>query len=168
MRFRVTVRKLNVMDRQTDRRMDGGHCNIARSGPSASWQITRELNNHQFFIAFAGRCTQSGTHQWGSKWYPSMRIKVVPINEDQSGTHQWGSKWYPSMRIKVVPINEDPWRKYKLKTTSGRGYMEVTIWIWNPKYAKNILQTGPILLPSYPLTNINLHIKYGSNPIRTF
>ena len=26
-------------------------------------------------------------------------------------------------------------------------------------------QTGPILLPSYPLTYINLHIKYGSNPI---
>ena len=29
-------------------------------------------------------------------------------------------------------------------------------------------QTGPILLPNYPLTNINLHIKYGSNPIRMF
>ena len=29
-------------------------------------------------------------------------------------------------------------------------------------------QTGPILLPSYPLTYINLHIKYGSNPIRIF
>ena len=29
-------------------------------------------------------------------------------------------------------------------------------------------QTGPILLPSYPLTYINLHIKYGSNPIRFF
>ena len=28
------------------------------------------------------------------------------------------------------------------------------------------IQTGPILLPSYPLTYINLHIKYGSNPIR--
>ena len=29
-------------------------------------------------------------------------------------------------------------------------------------------RTGPILLPSYPLTYINLHIKYGSNPIRIF
>ena len=28
------------------------------------------------------------------------------------------------------------------------------------------IRTGPILLPSYPLTYINLHIKYGSNPIR--
>ena len=27
-------------------------------------------------------------------------------------------------------------------------------------------QTGPILLPSYPPTYINLHIQYGSNPIR--
>ena len=27
-------------------------------------------------------------------------------------------------------------------------------------------RTGPILLPSYPLTYINLHVKYGSNPIR--
>ena len=26
-------------------------------------------------------------------------------------------------------------------------------------------QTGPILLPRHPLTYINLHIKYGSNPI---
>ena len=26
-------------------------------------------------------------------------------------------------------------------------------------------RTGPILLPSYPLTYINIHIKYGSNPI---
>ena len=24
----------------------------------------------------------------------------------------------------------------------------------------------PIMLPSYPLTYINVHIKYGSNPIR--
>ena len=29
-------------------------------------------------------------------------------------------------------------------------------------------QTGPILLPSYPLSYINLNIKYGSNPIKTF
>ena len=29
-------------------------------------------------------------------------------------------------------------------------------------------QTGPILLPRHPLTYINLHIKYGSNPIRIF
>ena len=29
-------------------------------------------------------------------------------------------------------------------------------------------QNGPILLPSYPLTYSNLHITYGSNPIRIF
>ena len=29
MRFGVTVRKLNVTDRQTDRRTDRGHCNIS-------------------------------------------------------------------------------------------------------------------------------------------
>ena len=29
-------------------------------------------------------------------------------------------------------------------------------------------RTGPILLPSYPLTYINLHIKYGSYPIWIF
>ena len=28
--------------------------------------------------------------------------------------------------------------------------------------------TGPILLPRHPLTYINLHKKYGSNPIRIF
>ena len=26
--------------------------------------------------------------------------------------------------------------------------------------------TGPILLPSYPLAHIKLHVKYGSNPTR--
>ena len=31
-----------------------------------------------------------------------------------------------------------------------------------------IYQTGPILLSRHPLTYINLHIKYGSNPIRIF
>ena len=35
MRFRVTVRKLNVTDRRTDR----GHCNISRPGPSARREI---------------------------------------------------------------------------------------------------------------------------------
>ena len=29
-------------------------------------------------------------------------------------------------------------------------------------------RTGPILLPRHPLTYINLHVKYGSNPIRIF
>ena len=29
-------------------------------------------------------------------------------------------------------------------------------------------RTGPILLPSNPLTYINLHIKYGNNPIKIF
>ena len=29
-------------------------------------------------------------------------------------------------------------------------------------------QTGPILLPRYPLTYVNLHAKYGNNPIRIF
>ena len=28
-------------------------------------------------------------------------------------------------------------------------------------------QTGPILLPRYPLTYVNLHAKYGNNLIRT-
>ena len=53
--------------------------------------------------------------------------------------------------------------------------------IYGPQYTKMCIfgysggpgwtinnRTGPILLPSYPLTYINLHIKYGSNPIRIF
>ena len=48
MRFRVTVRKLKVTERQTDGRSDGqtdgrtdgrGHCNISRPGPSAPREI---------------------------------------------------------------------------------------------------------------------------------
>ena len=63
--------------------------------------ITREKNNHQFFI-YGPQCEK-------------MRIL---------GYSGGGAGW---------PIN-------------------------NP--------TGPILLPRHPLTYINLHIKYGSNPIR--
>ena len=29
-------------------------------------------------------------------------------------------------------------------------------------------RTGPILLPRHPLTHINLHVRYGSNPIRIY
>ena len=51
MRFWVTVRKLNVTDRQTDRRTDrrtdGGRCNISRPGPSAPREITRQLISHE-------------------------------------------------------------------------------------------------------------------------
>ena len=56
MRFRVTVRKLNVTDGQTDgqtdgrtdrrtdrqRQTDGGRCNISRPGPSAPREIIIE------------------------------------------------------------------------------------------------------------------------------
>ena len=53
--------------------------------------------------------------------------------------------------------------------------------IYGPQYTKMCIfgysggpgwpinnRTGPILLPRHPLTYINLHIKYGSNPIRFF
>ena len=53
--------------------------------------------------------------------------------------------------------------------------------IYGPQYTKMCIfgysggpgwpinnRTGPILLPRHPLTYINLHIKYGSNPIRIF
>ena len=35
------MRKLNVTDRQTDRRTDGGRCNISRPGPSAPREIIK-------------------------------------------------------------------------------------------------------------------------------
>ena len=40
MRFRVTVRKLNMTDGQTDRQRDVGPCNISRPRPSARREIT--------------------------------------------------------------------------------------------------------------------------------
>ena len=43
MRFWVTVQKLNVTDRRTDRQTDGGRCNISRPGPSAPREIIREV-----------------------------------------------------------------------------------------------------------------------------
>ena len=50
-------------------------------------------------------------------------------------------------------------------------FINVYFWLFGgPGWPINMInnQTGPILLPSYPLTYINLHIKYGSNPIRFF
>ena len=62
-----------------------------------------------------------------------------------------------------------------------RGKNNDPLFIYGPQYIKMCMfgysggpgwpknnRTGPILLPSYPLTYINLHIKYGSNPIRIF
>ena len=53
--------------------------------------------------------------------------------------------------------------------------------IYGPQYTKMCIfgylggpewpidnRTGPILLPSYPLTYINLHIQYGSNPLLSY
>ena len=60
----------------------------------------------------------------------------------------------------------------------NRGKNNHQFFIYGPQCAKmHILgysgwpinnQTGPILLPSYPLTYIKLHIKYGCNPMRIF
>ena len=40
--------------------------------------------------------------------------------------------------------------------------------IWGPGTGPSNNQTGPILVHIYPLIYINLHVKYGSNLIRTF
>ena len=48
--FWVTVRKLNVTDRQTDRRTDRGRCNISRPGPSAPREI---IKNRSLWVAYA-------------------------------------------------------------------------------------------------------------------
>ena len=52
MRFLVTVRKLNVTDRQrrTDRRTDRGCCNISRPGPSAPREIKMFLHDRCPFV----------------------------------------------------------------------------------------------------------------------
>ena len=55
MRFRVTVRKLNVTDRQTDGQTDGGHCNISCPGPSAQWEIIKEC---AMVCYDSGRCSK--------------------------------------------------------------------------------------------------------------
>ena len=47
-------------------------------------------------------------------------------------------------------------------------YKNVHFWLFGGPWATTNNRIGPILLPSYPLTYINLHIKYGSNPIRIF
>ena len=53
--------------------------------------------------------------------------------------------------------------------TYGPQYTKMCIFGYSggPGWPRNN-RTGPIFLPSYPLTYINLHIKYGSNPIRVF
>ena len=62
-----------------------------------------------------------------------------------------------------------------------RGKNNHEFFIYGPQYTKMCIlgylggpewpidnRTGPILLPSYPLTYINLHIKYGSNPLLSY
>ena len=65
--------------------------------------------------------------------------------------------------------------------TRGKNNHQFFIYRYGPQYIKMCIfgylggpgwpidnWTGPILLPSYPLTYINLHIKYGNNPIKVF
>ena len=49
---------------------------------------------------------------------------------------------------------------HNVKTFAFFGYSGDPGWPFN--------QTGSILLPRYPLTYVNLHTKYGNNPIRIF
>ena len=46
MRHRVTVRKRNVTDRQTDRLSDGGHFSISHPGPSVESQLSIFVTFH--------------------------------------------------------------------------------------------------------------------------
>ena len=93
----------------------------------------------------------------------------------------FGGSWGPLRRTQV---NEN----FRAVRSHHRTYICITreknIWqffIYGPQYTKMCIfgysggpgwpinnRTGSILLPSYPLTYINLHIKYGSNPIRFF
>ena len=60
----------------------------------------------------------------------------------------------------------------------NKGENKHQFFIYGPQYTKMCIfgylggpidnRTGPILLPSYPLTYINLHIKYGSNPLLSY
>ena len=99
--------------------------------------------------------------------------------------HIWGGPWGALRRTQVNenfravrPHN----RADKFITREKNNYQ---FFIYGPQCEKNRIfgysggggggpgwpinnRTGPILLPSYPLTYINLHIKYGSNPIRLF
>ena len=63
----------------------------------------------------------------------------------------------------------------------NKGKNNYQFFIYGPQYTKMCIfgnsggpgwpinnWTGPILLPRHPLTYINPHIKYGSNPIRIF
>ena len=74
------------------------------------------------------------------------------------------------------------------KTSSQSRHIYITreknncqFFIYGPQYTKMCIfgysggcgwpinnRTGPILPPRHPLTYINLHIKYGTNPIRIF
>ena len=75
-------------------------------------------------------------------------------------------------------------RKFQGSKTSSQSrhmYNNCQFFIYEPHYTKMCIfgysggpgwpinnWTRPILLPRHPLTYINLHIKYGSNPIRMF
>ena len=85
MRFSVTVRKLNVTDKQTDRRTDRwtdrqtdrGRCNISRPGPSAPREIKIGILIFYMFQHLRGwySCgcglTLGGFHIWTSEDYRS-------------------------------------------------------------------------------------------------
>ena len=84
-----------------------------------------------------------------------------------------------------APMSNPGERKFLDSKTSSqsrhmynKGTNNRQFFIYGPQYTKMCIfgysagpgwpinnGTGPILLPNYPLTYINLHIEYGSNPI---
>ena len=82
--FELQCEKLNVTDRRTDRRTDGGCCNISRPGPSAPREITKYLIQELM-----------STFVCGIQLYlcddacPNPTFTLMPY----SISHTWGISW---------------------------------------------------------------------------
>ena len=104
---------------------------------------TQNMNKIYFFFIFGG------------SWGPLCRTQV---NENFKAVR-------PHHRADICILNK---RKNWMPVFSymGHNIQKFTFWAIRGGGGGIHNQTWPILLPSYPLTYINLHIKYGSNPIR--
>ena len=92
-----------------------------------------------------------------------------------------GGSWGPLCRTQVNENFRAVRPQHRVDICITREKNNRQFFIYGPQYTKMCIfgysggpgwpinnRTGPIVLPSYPLTYINLHTKYGSNPIKIF
>ena len=123
MLFRVTVRKLNVTDRQTDKQTDGGHCNISHPGPSAR----REIKSMIWPIHIETYRTSYMRHIGRHMWPPGQKSSVQSLFS-QNCPELFGILW--GKRYIEMSLFLRKWGKLRENSAEKNISMEMSLFLY--------------------------------------